>query len=153
MKRMMALICAAVLFWAMPLCAAESEVRELSGYFGADIAETAEALGGLTYVPGEEFADNYDCDAFTLRGNGGVVTVIELKDFPSPDALCGVRVGMTRDEVLALMAGCPMLWEYDEEVAFTVRADDENALNNETLVVFFDDGGRVNGAWYRASGE
>lgn len=151
MKRIMALICAAMLLCAV--CAAESEYRELSGWFGADIAEAAEALGGLTYTPGEEFADNYDCDAFTLRGNGGKVIVIELKDFPSQDALCGVHVGMARDEVLELTAGYPMLWEYDEEVAFTARADAENELNSETLVVFLDDGGRVNGAWYRSSGE
>ena len=35
---------------------------------------------------------------------------------------------------------------------FTVRENSENELKNENLVVFFDEKGQVNGAWYRASG-
>ena len=132
-------------------CLAEAAGRELSGYYGQDIAQAAEELGGLTYAAGEEYADNYQSDAVALRGNGGKVAVIELKDAPGGDSLCGVRVGMARRDVEALMDGCPQLWQYDEEIAYTVRADAKDELNNETLVVFFDELGLVNGAWYRAS--
>jgi hypothetical protein len=130
--------------------AGEAAGRELSGYYGGDIARAAEELGGLTFSAGEEYSENYEGPTLTLRGQGGRVTMIELKDAPGGDSLCGVTIGMPRAEVETLMAGCPMLWQFDEEVAFTVRADAENALNSETLVVFLNEEGRVNGAWYRA---
>jgi cobalt-precorrin-5B (C1)-methyltransferase len=95
---------------------------------------------------------NYVGDALALRGSDGKVTCIELRDAPSGDSLCGISVGMARKDAEALMDGCPMLWQYDEEAAWIVRADQKNELNSETLVVFFDENGRVNGAWYRASG-
>ena len=129
---------------------APTEGRELSGYYGGDIAQAAEELGGLTFSASEEYSENYDGPTLTLRGQNGRVTMIELKDAPGGDSLCGVTIGMPRAEVEALMAGCPMLWQYDEEVAFTIRADAENELNSETLVVFLSEEGRVNGAWYRA---
>ena len=128
---------------------AEGSGRELSGYYGKDIAEAANELGGLTYSAGGEFDDNYVSDALALRGTGGKVTFIDLK--AGPDSLCGVSVGMTREDAQALMEGCPKLWEYDEEVAWITRADAQNELNSETLVAFFDEDGRVSGAWYRAS--
>lgn len=130
---------------------AEGADRELSDYYGADIATAAEALGGLTYAEGTEFKDNYTSDALALRGAGGMVTCIELKEASQGYTLCGASVGMERKDVLALMEGKPMLWEYDEEIAWIVRADEENELNSETLVVFFDGDGKVSGAWYRTS--
>ena len=148
-KKALALMCALLL---LAVCAAESLGRELSGYYGQDIAQAAEALGGLSYSAGEEYAENYVGEAFSLRGNDGKVTFIELRDYPGQDALCGVCIGMARGDVEALMAGCPMLWQYDEELAYTVREDAEDPLNSETLVVFFDEGGKVNGARYRSSG-
>ena len=149
MKKALALICAMLL---LAVCAAEGQGRELSTLYGTDIAQAAETVGGLSYSKGGEYAENYVGEALSLRGNDGIVTFIELKDFPGQDALCGVTIGMARADVEALMAGCPMLWQYDEELAYTVREDVEDPLNSETLVVFFDEGGRVNGAWYRSSG-
>lgn len=148
MKRWMALAVALVL---MVTGFAMAEGRELSGYYGKDIAEAAEALGGLVHEAGTEFKDNYLGDTLALRGNDGVVGFIELKDAPGGDSICGVSVGMARKDVLSLMEGCPMPWEYDEEVAWIVRADEKNELNSEMLVVFFDENGKVNGAWYRSS--
>jgi len=149
MKRF--LVIAMALLLAMS-CLAEGAGRELSGYYGKDIAEAAKALGGLTYAEGTEFKDNYVGDALALRGTDGVVTCIELMDAPSGDSICGISVGMSRADAKALMDGCPMLWEYDEEIAWITRADQKNELNSETLVAFFDEDGKVNGAWYRASG-
>lgn len=151
MKKYAALVIALML--SLAAGRAEGSGRELSGYYGQDIAAAAEALGGLDYSEGAEFRDNYVGDALSLRGDGGVVRCIELKDSPEGEALCGVSVGMARGDVLALMEGFPMPWEYDEEIAWIVRADEKDELNSETLVVFFDEDGRVNGAWYRASGE
>lgn len=125
--------------------------HELSAYYGKDIALAAEALGGLTFSAGEEFRENYIGDAVALRGEDGVITYIELRDAPGDYTLCGISVGMAREDALALMEGYPKLWDYDEEVAWIVRADAQNELNDETLVVFFDEDGRVNGAWYRVS--
>ena len=147
MKTLIALILALALLASVAL----AEGRELSGYFGKDIKTAAGEIGGLTYAQGTEFKDNYTGDTLALRGDG-VVRVIELKDAPGGDSLCGVSVGMARKDVQALMAGCPMPWEYDEEIAWIVRADAQNELNSETLVVFFGEDGRVNGAWYRTSG-
>ena len=135
---------------------AEAADRELSVYYGQDIASAAETLGELTYSEGTEFKDNYVGDTLALRGNDGVVGCIELKPAPEGaepgrETLCGVSVGMKREDVVALMDGTPMPWEYDEEIAWIVRADKENELNSEMLVVFFDEDGKVNGAWYRAS--
>lgn len=149
MKRFLTI---AIMLMLAAVCLAEGTGRELSGYYGKDIAEAAKALGGLTYAEGTEFRDNYVGDALALRGSDGKVTCIELRDAPSGDSLCGISVGMARKDAEALMDGCPMLWQYDEEVAWIVRADQKNELNSETLVVFFDENGRVNGAWYRASG-
>lgn len=147
MKSFIALILALALLTS----AALAEGRELSGYFGKDIKSAAEEIGGLTYAEGTEFKDNYTGDALALRGDG-TVRVIELKDAPGGDSLCGVSVGMARKDVQALMTGCPMPWEYDEEIAWIIRADEKDELNSETLVVFFGEDGRVNGAWYRTSG-
>ena len=149
MRRMLALVLLALLACA---ALAESAPRELSGYYGQDIARAAEEIGGLTFWAGEEYAQNYEGETLSLRGNGGLVADIELKDVPGGDCLCGVAVGMERRDVEALMADCPMLWQFDEELAFTMRENAENELKNETLVVFFDEKGQVNGAWYRASG-
>ena len=149
MKKLLALIGALALLLAA--AGAETAGRELSEYYGQDIAQAAEALGGLSFWAGDEFAENYECDTLALRGNGGKVADIELKAVPGPDSLCGVTVGMARSDVLALMNGHPLLWEYDEEVAYIVREDTQNELNSETLVVFFDEDAAVNGAWYRAS--
>ncbi len=142
---------ALVLALALLTSAAFAEGRELSGYFGKDIRSAAEEIGGLTYAEGTEFRDNYTGDALALRGDG-TVRLIELKDAPGGDTLCGVSVGMARKDAQALMTGCPMPWEYDEEIAWIVRADEKNELNSELLVVFFDEDGKVNGAWYRTSG-
>ena len=150
MKKLLALMAALALLCAV--AAAETAGRELSEYYGQDIVRAAEALGGLSFQAGDEFAQNYEDAALVLRGNGGKVTDIELKGVAGPDSLCGVTVGMARDDVKALMSACPMLWEYDEELAFLVREDTKDALNSETLVVFFDEDAKVNGAWYRASG-
>ena len=150
MKRWIALAAALML----ALCAAataEVAPRELSGYYGGDIRKAAEEIGGLSYSAGAEFADNYESDALALRGNDGKVGLIELKGAPGGDTLCGVSVGMAREDVVKLMEGRPMPWEYAEEVAWIVRADAENELDSETLVVFFDENGKVNGAWYRSS--
>ena len=149
MKKLLALMTALILLCAM--ATAETALRELSDYYGQDIAQAAAALGGLTFRAGDEFAENYEGDALVLRGNGGKVTDIELKGVAGPDSLCGVTVGMARDDVKALMSACPMLWEYDEELAYIVREDTKNELNSETLVVFFDEDAKVNGAWYRSS--
>ncbi len=142
---------ALILALALLTTAALAEGRELSAYFGQDIKSAAEEIGGLTYAEGSEFKDNYTGDALALRGDG-TVRVIELRDAPGGDTLCGVSVGMAREDVEALMTGLPMPWRYDEEIAWIVRADAQNELNSETLVVFFDEDGRVNGAWYRTSG-
>ena len=149
MKRLMMIVMALVL---AATCLAEGAGRELSGYYGKDIASAAKALGGLTYAEGAEFRDNYVSDALALRGNVGKVTCIELRDAKGGDSLCGVSVGMDRKSVKAFFEGFPMPWEYDEEIAWIVRADESDELNSEMLVVFFDGEGKVNGAWYRASG-
>ena len=129
--------------------AALAETAELSDWYGKDIAQAAEAVGGLDFSAGEEFAENYEDERVALRGNDGKVSLIELKLEPSDWTLCGVSIGMTADEVKALMSGLPMMWEYDEEIAWMVQADISNDLNSVMLVVFFDEGGLVNGAWYR----
>ena len=149
MKKLIMIVMAMMLAMS---CLAEGAGRELSGYYGKDIAAAAKELGGLTYAEGTEFRDNYVGDALALRGTDGKVTCIELMDAPSGDSLCGISVGMSRKDAEALMDGCPMLWQYDEEIAWIVRADSQNELNSETLVAFFDEDGKVNGAWYRASG-
>ena len=149
MKRWIALAVALVMMMAAGL--AETGSRELSGYFGKDIKQAAEELGGLTYSEGKEFQDNYVGETLALRGDG-TVRFIELKDAPGGDTLCGVSVGMARKDVAALMEGCPMPWEYDEEVAWIVRADEKDELESELLVVFFDEDEKVSGAWYRTSG-
>ena len=147
MKRWIALAIALLL---MATALAEGASRELTDYYGKDIAEAAQALGGLTYAEGKEFKDNYTSDALALRGDG-LVSCIELREASKDETLCGVSVGMTRKKVTSLMEGYPMPWEYDEEIAWIVRADEEDELNSETLVVFFDENGKVNGAWYRSS--
>ena len=96
MKAFFALILSLVLL-ASPALA---EGRELSGYFGVDIQSAAEAIGGLTYAEGTEFKDNYTGDTLALRGSDGVVRLIELKDAPGGDSLCGVSVGMARKSSL-----------------------------------------------------
>ena len=126
-----------------------AETLELSEYFGGDIAAAAEAIGGLEYAAGEEFTDNYTGKEVVLRGQDGLVTCIELTEVPGAYTLCGVAAGMARDEVLALMESRPQLWIYDEEVAWTVVSDEENRLLDRVLTVFFDEDGRVSGAWYR----
>ena len=166
MKRWMAMGLALALMLA---CAglAEAGSRELSDWYGRDIRQAAEALGGLTYSEGTEFKDNYVGDTLALRGRDGKVDLIELlapaegsgataivpdiTDDRVPDALCGVTIGMKREDVLALMEGMPMPWEYDEEIAWIVRADAQDELNSVMLVAFFDEAGKVCGAWYRAS--
>ena len=150
MKRRLAMVVLLAIMAALGLARAEG--RELSDYFGRDIVSAAKALGDLTYAEGTEFKDNYVNDALALRGNGGKVTCIELRNARSGDSLCGVSVGMDRKSVKAFFEGFPMPWEYDEEIAWIVRADESNELNSEMLVVFFDENGKVNGAWYRASG-
>ena len=138
----------ALLMLAWPALA---ETVELSNWYGQPIADAAEAIGGMAYTAGEEFTDNYDGDAVALRGNDGVVKVIELKAGGAGYSLCGVAAGMNHKEVKDLMNGCPILWEYDEEVAFLVKTDPTNELNDVMLVVFFDENFKVNGAWYRDS--
>lgn len=166
MKRWMAIGLALAMMLAFA-CLAEAGRRELSDWFGQDIRQAAEALDGLTYSEGTEFKDNYVGDGLALRGRDGKVDLIELlapaegdgataavpdiTDDRMPDALCGVTVGMKREDVLALMAGMPMPWEYDEEIAWIVHADEQDELNSVMLVVFFDEDGKVSGAWYRAS--
>ena len=90
-------IFALILALALLTSAALAEGRELSGYFGKDIKSAAEEIGGLTYAEGTEFKDNYTGDALALRGDG-TVRVIELKDAPGGDSLCGVSVGMARKD-------------------------------------------------------
>ena len=153
MKRSMAWVLALVLAGLMLAAGlAEGGATELSGYFGKDIAQAAGEIGGLNHSSTDEFRDNYDNDQLALRGNGGKVGFIELKAASQGWSVCGVSVGMARADVQALMDGCPMLWEYDEELAYVVRTDSADATNNETLVVFFDEKGTVNGVWYRTSG-
>ena len=148
MKRCMAVL----LSLAMLLSAAALAERvELSGCYGGEIAEVAKEIGGLSFSAGEEFDENYDGETLALRGREGRVRCIELKDAPSDFTLCGIAVGMGRDEAERMMAGSPQLWRFDEEIAWIARADSENELDSETLVVFFDEKGRVNGAWYRSS--
>ena len=126
--------------------------RELSGFFGGDIVKGAEEIGGLTFEAGEEYAENYVGDSIALRGNGGVVTLIDLRPENADDSLCGIKNGMTREDAEVLMNGCPMMWRYDEEIAWLIRADAEDELKDEILVVFFDEDARVAGAWYRVAG-
>ena len=126
--------------------------RELSGFFGGDIAQAASEIGGLTFEAGEEYAENYAGDDIALRGNGGVVTLIDLRPENGNDTLCGIRNGMTREDAEVLMNGCPMMWRYDEEIAWLIRADAEDELKDEILVVFFDEDSKVAGAWYRVAG-
>jgi hypothetical protein len=49
----------------------------------------------------------------------------------------------------------PISWrefaEDIEEIAWIVRADAQDELNSVMLVAFFDEAGKVCGAWYRAS--
>lgn len=171
MKRWMGLICAAALLLCafagaeatLPTTAPAAETffgaedaaagRELTGYFGGDIARAAEEIGGMEFSAGEEFEANYDGVGVALHGNGGVVTFIDLRPEDVGDTLCGIDNGMSREDAQLLMNGCPMLWDYPEELAWTVREDPKDELNNETLVVFFDEDGKVCGAWYRTSGE
>lgn len=148
MKRIIGLLLAIMLCAA---CLAEGAGRELSGYFGGDIAQAATELGGLTYEPGEEFADNYIGEMVALHGNDGKVCFIALRAENRADTLCGIKNGMKREDAQSLMNGCPQLWDYPEELAWIVRADAANELNDEILVVFFDENGIVNGAWYRNS--
>lgn len=126
--------------------------RELSGYFGQTIATAAAQIGGLTFEAGEEYAESYADDALALRGNGGVVTFIDLKPDNTTDTLCGIRNGMYRNEAQALMEGVPQMWDYPEELAWLIRDNAEDELKDEILVVFFDEDGKVSGAWYRISG-
>ena len=131
----------------LALCASGlAEEVELSAYYGRDIAEAAREIGGLRYVPDEEFPDIYESDALALRGDG-TVSVIELKG--EGCALRGVRVGMPRSDALGLLEGEPQLWLYDEEAAYMV-ADDADPSGGVMLVVFFDERGAVDGAWYRS---
>ena len=124
--------------------------RELSAYYGKPIAEAAGEIGGLSFEAREEFSENYFNDGLALRGNGGQVSVIELRAEDTVDTLCGIRCGMTWQETRTLMEGCPLLWEYDEELAWLIRADAQDKLRDEILVVFFDEDARVRGAWYRS---
>ena len=145
------------LMWMLCLsCAAKGlswfAERELSVYFGKPIAEAAQEIGGLTFESGEEYADNYTGDGLVLRGNGGTVTFIDLLPSNPTDTLCGIRDGMSRDEALTLMEGMPLMWDYPEELAWLIRADDADELKNEILVVFFDEEAHVCGAWYRVAG-
>ena len=149
MKRWTAALMALML---MALAApALAEAAELSGYYGQDIAQAAEALGGLEWSRSDEYGDSYDSEKLSLRGDG-TVRLIDLKagdDY----ALCGVTVGMKRDDVLELMKDKNRMWDYDEEVAFTIEADKDDPAASRILVVFFDDNGKVSGAWYRATGK
>ena len=126
--------------------------RELSGYFGQPIAQAAEQIGHLSFEVSEEYAENYVGDTFALRGNGGVVTFVDLKPENKLDTLCGIQNGMYRNEAQALMEGVPQIWDYPEELAWLIRDNAEDELKDEILVVFFDEEGRVSGAWYRVSG-
>ena len=131
----------------LALCASGlAEEIELSAYYGRDIAEAAREIGGLRYVPDEEFPDIYESDALALRGDG-TVSVIELKG--EGCALRGVRVGMPRSDAFGLLEGEPQLWLYDEEAAYMV-ADDADPSGGVMMVVFFDERGAVDGAWYRS---
>ena len=86
----------AALVGASPADRENAEKWQLPLY--GTIAEAAKALGGLTYSEGTEFKDNYVGDALALRGTGGRVTCIELKDAPTGDTLCGICVGMSRKD-------------------------------------------------------
>ena len=132
--------------------AAPSSGRELSGYFGQAIAGAAEQIGGLSFEAGEEYAESYTSAALALRGNGGVVTFIDLRPDDTADTLCGIKNGMYRNEAQAVMEGVPQMWDYPEELAWLIRDNAEDDLKDEILVVFFDEDGRVSGAWYRVSG-
>ena len=125
---------------------------ELSGYFGGDIAAAAAEIGDMEFSAGEEYAENYMSDAVALHGDGGVVRFIDLREGDMGDTLCGVKNGMPRSEVEALMDGCPLMWTYDEEMAWLIRADAQDQLKDEILVVFYEEKGSVCGAWYRISG-
>lgn len=125
--------------------------RELSTFFGGDIAQAAQEIGGLEAAEGEEFQDNYIGAGIALHGNGGRLTFIDLLPEDEGDTLCGIGNGMSRADAMLLMNGCPLLWDYPEELAWIVRADEENQLNSETLVLFFNEDGVVSGAWYRTS--
>ena len=148
MKRLASMLLALLL---AVLPAALAEAAELSGYYGQDIAQAAEAIGGLTYEAGDEFKDNYTGDGLALRGDG-TVRLIDLTGGADRYALCGVTVGMKRDDALKGLAGYSQLWDYDEEAAFIIVADEADQLNSQTLVLFFEDGA-VSGAWYRSSEE
>jgi len=126
-----------------------NEAKELSALYGRNIADAAAEVGGLSYKSGDEFDDNYENDCVALRGRGGAVALIELKAGKGPYALCGVRTGMARGDAMALFTGYTLLWEYDEEVAFTIVENKQDEIESLTLVIFFDEDGRVNGAWYR----
>lgn len=132
--------------------ATEAPYRELAQYFGQDIAQAAEAVGGLTFEAGEEFSESYFSDHLALRGNGGVVTFIDLGPTDTEDQLLGVHNGMARSELQTILKDYTLLWDYPEELAWTIRADEADELKNEILVVFFDESGVVAGAWYRISG-
>lgn len=133
------------------LLAPAALAEELSGWYGQDIAEAAEAVGGLTYAAGEEFPDNYAGGGVALRGDGKVA-LIDLEDGAEDRALCGVTVGMKREDALALLSGYTQLWDYDEEAAWMIVPDDVEQTNSQMLVAFFDEDGKVSGLWYRSSG-
>ena len=144
-------VIAAALALALLLAqAALAEPAELSGWYGQDIAEAAEDIGGLTYAAGEEFKDNYSGEGIALRGDG-TVTLIDVEDDGTRYALCGVTVGMAHADAVALLAGYPVLWDLDEEAAFIIVPDPEEQVNSQTLVLFFDEAGKVGGMWYRSS--
>jgi len=147
-RRMCAVLLAVVLMLSASALA-EQAVRELSGYYDRDIAAAAAEIGELSYAAGDEFRDNYENDQMALRGRDGKVAVIELKAGIGPFTLCGVSAGMGRDEVKALFTGYPKLWEFAEEVGYTIVENKQDEIESLTLVVFFDESGRVDGAWYR----
>lgn len=148
MKRALAALMALALLTAGQALA---EAMELKDYFGQDIARAAEAIGGLTYASGEEYRDNYEGEDLSLRGDG-TVSLIDLRG-GDDYALCGIAIGMKRDDVLQALKDYARMWEYDEEIAFNVLPDIDKPAASQILVVFFDESGRVSGAWYRAAGE
>ena len=114
MKKILGLVLAFVLCFGAAVAESDTIV-DLVQYYGMDIHEAAEQIGGLTYSEGvwdededpEGYwydPDNYAGAGIALRGSG-LLYEIELNEPNETYNLCGVSVGMDIDAALEVVKG------------------------------------------------